>query len=751
MKKQVSPLNIITLYRHIRGMFLYHDHGFGLLALCAVIITLSILCGLPFGQNQTVFVAGDIATQLVVSDRDIIVEDSNRTKLRREQLRTMQPIIFDINKKNITRVRDNILLLLQTLNTVDQHSNTLEKIRNAYNEKHSTTISLNTLKILTQKESQQYIINTLLPWVETQLNAGIVPDMRLLPTNSIIIRNLGNNLETLVSAKNGLMDLPTLIVTVGNRIRMEKSLPDTHKNAIISTIPYMLLATLSINQEATKKRTSEVLSAIDPVLYKIHKGEVLVRKGDLVTPALQLKMQSIFQESRNTFNITTTLGTMFLGLTLMLGLFMSPSGNQGRILRNKDQLFIALLLLLVGLCATFFAHFSFGLTNSYSAALMHYAFPIAGIAGLAVLIFSARRYCVIGLLLSFFTASLFKGGIEIFIFYFLSAMANTWFILRSQNRHDVILGSIPLFFCQIILGFSAAFIHNVPFEYYTALAIMLGLSSIFSLLALFALSPVLEILFGYTTRFRLMELMSLDHPLLQDLMMTIPGTYHHSLVVSNLAESGAKAIGANSLLVKVGALYHDIGKLARPEYFSENQFNNINPHDKLSPTMSCLILFSHVKHGAELAAKHNLGCEITDMIIQHHGTRLPLAFYHKAEKLGEHPDEIDYRYPGPRPQSSEAAILMMADTVEAAIRSMGDPSPARISTSVETLIKNIYAEGQLDETDMKFKDLHKLIESFTRSLTGLFHQRISYPEFKKNEQIQENTFNLNTNSEPPTC
>jgi hypothetical protein len=237
-------------------------------------------------------------------------------------------------------------------------------------------------------------------------------------------------------------------------------------------------------------------------------------------------------------------------------------------------------------------------------------------------------------------------------------------------------------------------------------------------------------LMGYTTRFRMMELMNLEHPLLQELMMAVPGTYHHSLVVSNLVEAGAAAIGANSLLCKVGALYHDIGKISRPEYFVENQFGGPNPHDKLSPAMSALILFSHVKQGAELAEEYHLGKEITDIILQHHGTRSTMYFYNKAVQMGEHPSLQDYAYPGPRPQSRESAIVMLADSVEASSRTLVEPTPARIRAHVTKIVNAVYAEGQLDESDLTFRDLNKLIDSFVRIITGLFHQRIAYPEAK---------------------
>jgi len=261
--------------------------------------------------------------------------------------------------------------------------------------------------------------------------------------------------------------------------------------------------------------------------------------------------------------------------------------------------------------------------------------------------------------------------------------------------------------------------------------VALFVNAVLSLFLLFAFSPVIEMMMGYTTRFRMMELMNLEHPLLQELMMNLPGTYHHSLVVSNLVEAGAAAIGANSLLCKVAALYHDIGKISRPEYFVENQFGGPNPHDKLSPAMSALILFAHVKKGVETAEEYRLGREITDIIQQHHGTRGAMFFYNKALKLGENPSLQDYSYPGPRPQSKEAAIVMLADSVEASTRTLVDPTPARIRTHIETIVKGIYSEGQLDESDLAFRDLNKLIDQFVRIITGQFHQRIAYPEAAK--------------------
>ncbi|MBQ5727732.1 MAG: HDIG domain-containing protein, partial [Mailhella sp.] len=412
-------------------------------------------------------------------------------------------------------------------------------------------------------------------------------------------------------------------------------------------------------------------------------------------------------------------------------------GAKGTVLRTKDQHLIALLLVGFGASAWGLMWLLSAMSSVSAAHLLAFAFPVAGGTGLAALIFAARRYCTVGLLLSFFVTLIFRGDLALFFFYFMSSMTNTWLVLRAQNRQDVVWGSVPLFLWMVLTGLGAALYMQVELAQLPLLIIALFVNAVASLFLLFAFSPVIEMMMGYTTRFRMMELMNLEHPLLQELMMNLPGTYHHSLVVSNLVEAGAAAIGANSLLCKVAALYHDVGKISRPEYFVENQFGGPNPHDKLSPAMSALILFAHVKQGVETAEEYRLGREIGDIIQQHHGTRGAMFFYNKAVKLGENPRLQDYSYPGPRPQTKEAAIVMLADSVEASSRTLVDPTPARIRTHIETIVKGIYSEGQLDESDLTFRDLNKLIDQFVRIITGQFHQRIAYPEAAKAKEKAE--------------
>lgn len=248
-----------------------------------------------------------------------------------------------------------------------------------------------------------------------------------------------------------------------------------------------------------------------------------------------------------------------------------------------------------------------------------------------------------------------------------------------------------------------------------------------SVLAVTLLLPLLESVFSVTTDITLLELADLNRPILRRLMLEAPGTYHHSLVVGSLSEAGAAAIGGNPLVARVGAYYHDIGKIEKAEYYVENQSSARNRHEKLSPTMSCLIIEAHVREGAEIARKERLPRAIIDAIQEHHGTTLMTFFYHKAQSADPAVEERDFRYPGPKPRSKETAVLMLADAVEAAARSLTEPTPSRIRGVVTRILDARVEDGQLDESPITFEDLAKVRESFIPILTALFHARVDYP------------------------
>jgi cyclic-di-AMP phosphodiesterase PgpH len=247
------------------------------------------------------------------------------------------------------------------------------------------------------------------------------------------------------------------------------------------------------------------------------------------------------------------------------------------------------------------------------------------------------------------------------------------------------------------------------------------------------LLPLLERAFDITTNLRLLELSNMNQPALKELAVRAPGTYHHSIVVGNLSESAADGIGVNPLLVRVASYYHDLGKMLCPLYFVENQGQR-NFHDDLPAKTSARIIINHVRDGLEIARRYKLGRAITDIIAQHHGDSVVRYFFHKAQEelgaAGHALEEAEFRYPGPRPQSKEAGLVMVADVTEAAIRSLDDPSPEEIRQMVLKLATRIYMEGQLDESGLTFNDLNYIEKMFTRMLLSIHHHRITYPEFQ---------------------
>jgi cyclic-di-AMP phosphodiesterase PgpH len=251
-------------------------------------------------------------------------------------------------------------------------------------------------------------------------------------------------------------------------------------------------------------------------------------------------------------------------------------------------------------------------------------------------------------------------------------------------------------------------------------------------LVVMASLKIFEIMFGEITNFTLLELSDSSQPLLKRMVVEAPGTYHHSLIVSNLAEAAADAIGANALLTRVGAYYHDIGKMVKPEYFTENQIVSGNKHDALEPSMSRLVILNHVKEGVDLAHKYKLNQKIIDFIPQHHGTSLIYYFYQRAlaEGEGQEVDEENYRYPGPKPQTKETAIVLLADSVEGATRALDEHTPQKIEDVVRKVINNKFIDGQLDECNLTLKEIDVIASTFVRVLSAMYHSRIKYPEQK---------------------
>ena len=385
-----------------------------------------------------------------------------------------------------------------------------------------------------------------------------------------------------------------------------------------------------------------------------------------------------------------------------------------------------------------FVHISTSISASYNNVYPQSSFfaaPVATSAMLASLMIDPRLALLFAVLTSLVASLAVEGDVYLFVFFFVACVVGLHGVSKVSDRTAILRAGLVVGLVNMIsvLGVKLALgqLQRRQDVYEIGLGFLGGV--ICGPITL-GLAPLLERL-GYTTNIKLLEIANLNHPLLKQMAIEAPGTYHHSMLVGNLAEAAAEAIGANPLLARVGALYHDIGKIAKtskPTYFIENQVRGINPHDRLEPSMSALILVSHVKNGVEKAKEYGLGATIIDIIQQHHGTGLIKFFYYKAvektDKSRLPVAEEKYRYPGPLPNSKEAALVMLADVAEAACRTLPDPTPARIQKKVQGLIMNLFGEGQLDQSNLTLKDIQSITKSYVRALQGVLHSRIDYPD-----------------------
>jgi putative nucleotidyltransferase with HDIG domain len=361
-----------------------------------------------------------------------------------------------------------------------------------------------------------------------------------------------------------------------------------------------------------------------------------------------------------------------------------------------------------------------------------YLFPIASGAMLIRIVINSEVAIVFAILASYFSASMMGNQLFLFIFTFVGSVIGAHKVAQCEQRSTLMKAGLTVGGINLLIILSYNLISGNPFKMTLLSDLTMGfLGGPLASVIVLGITSNIESLFGYTTDIKLLELANMDNPILKDLILQAPGTYHHSIITGSLVETAAKSIAANPLLARVSAYYHDIGKLKKPLYFIENAGGIENKHDHLTPSMSSLILISHVKDGVELAHENRLGERIGHIIQQHHGTSLISYFYQKAKEK-ENPEmdslnEEDFRYPGPKPQTKEAGIVMLADAVEAASRTLSEPTSARIKGLVQRIINSIFLDGQLEECELTLKDLHKIEESFTRILTAIFHQRIDYP------------------------
>ena len=362
--------------------------------------------------------------------------------------------------------------------------------------------------------------------------------------------------------------------------------------------------------------------------------------------------------------------------------------------------------------------------------LSSYLVPVASAGMLITILINSHLAMVVMLILSIIVALINRFDFSLFFFALVGGVTGIYSSLDVRHRRDLVRAGLYISGANMVIIAMIGLIRQKSFSQLGE-SFLWGIGNGFlSVILTMGILPYLEELFSITTSIKLLELSDFNQPLLKKLMVEAPGTYHHSIIVGNLVENASELIGANSLLARVGGYYHDIGKLKSPEYFAENQEGLLSKHDDLTPSMSSLILISHVKEAVDLAREYKLQRPIINIIEQHHGTSLIHYFYHKAleENKASKVEEEKYRYPGPKPRTKEAAIVMLADAVEATSRTVEEPSYERLKNMVDKVINDKFIDGQLNDCDITLVNLHRIAESFAHTLTGIYHTRVEYPK-----------------------
>lgn len=479
------------------------------------------------------------------------------------------------------------------------------------------------------------------------------------------------------------------------------------------------------DQSKTDEAVKEALKSVSKVMIK--KNQTIVKEGEPITQQqinilteLGLVGEDLSKDYIYTYIILAFFVLFVLGMQ-----YMYLKKEKKEILIDTKLVFLILLLnLLSVISARVFTFVSL------------FIIPIACAPILMTVFLDSKISIVINSLNLLFVTVIVGFDPRVILIGIVSTIVSSTTLKKVSQRNDILYSTVYVAAAVAVVILSSGILLSNNIKQILLDVILAVFGAFISGILAMGLLPFLESSFSLVTNMKLLELSNPNNPLLKRLLMEAPGTYHHSVMVANLAEVAAEEVGANPMLVRVGAYYHDVGKIKRPFFFGENQLGGTNPHDKISPTLSTTIIISHVKDGLELAKEYDIPKVVSDMIVQHHGTTLVKYFYYTLKNSSENPDEIreeDFRYPGPKPQSKEAAIIMMADSVEAAVRSIQEPTLEKIEDMVNNIVKDKMNSNQLNECDLTFRELEVIKACFLRVLKGIYHHRIEYPTEKGKE------------------
>lgn len=695
----------------------------------------------PAGQSVRPIPPLDtIASETVRAERAVSVEDKAATEARRAAAAETSLPVFDYNPEYYLGLAKRVNDAFEQM-AVRAREMTLAPAqrRAAFQEALGRPVPQATFDLLEDLDSPADAAQAIAYLLNLGLDRMIVADRDLLPAEGPInVQDTQRDrLEKALVA--GVMDIAQI-----RRLMQARAGDAPYGSArsvrsfIVDTAVALAAANTTPNAGRTEALRTRATQTVEPVMVRIAVGEVVIREGDRVTKSAQDRLRLLNEggAQRSVLSETLAVGALILGLLLLGGSFFRTSRAPSHLTRKQIYMTMAVLAgtALIGIACWYAGR---GVANGlgFPPDAATFLPPIAIATVVVALVVDIRTSLLVGVGLALLMSYRVGGDIWVLAHYLVAVLAAGMTARTGRRRSDLLKVGLTIAGAQLVLvPIMVVLDTTVPpaeVSYFVASAVAGVLGALLTAAFVTAGLPLLEWLFDETTDMRLLELASADNPLLKQLALRSPGTYYHSVMMANLAEAAAEAIGANGLQARVMALYHDLGKMERPSYFAENQRGS-NIHDRLPPELSARIIFAHIKDGIDIARKHRLGRPILDAVTQHQGTTLLRVFYQRAveraQATGETVSEEEFRYPGPRPMTRESGILMLADTVEAATRALKDPKPADVRERVAKVIREKMADHQLDDCALTMKDLAQVEAAFVRVLTlGVYHTRIEYP------------------------
>ena len=682
----------------VKRILLSHWY-WGALTLMGLLIV-SLMVFSPHIPNNINVSEGELAHETVISQRYIEFEshkDREKTeKLRQDRMRLIEPV-YSVNPE---LTKESLVHVTQFFTLFRSYQDQI-------------------------KEAPVDVLDDLL-FLGSNLARYVLIDAERIDVLETTIKSI---MTDLLEAGIRQVNYKQIKTDVLARKELLGGLDIDSKNFSVEVVKKFLIPNMTLDEAQTNLLINSEMKLVKPFTTIYKEGQPIIYKGELVEPH-HIEVLMELGKYGGQINIKQYVGILLMTFFLFLLLerfiyFFSPQ------IYKKPKFFILMfvtLILILGV-TRLFQSVSF-LSPVFQ---LEYLVPIPIAAMILSFLVTPNISLITGTIFSVFLTLMFSEDLSIFFYFFMCSAVTTFAMYRRYKRVDLIASG------YVVGVFNAVFILAIGlFQVQESYSLLWFVSNMFmglvngivSAMFSLALLPYFESVFKITTSQTLLELSNLSHPLLKQLMMTAPGTYQHSLMVANLAEAGAEAIKADVVLCRTGSYFHDIGKIKRPIFFTENQFSSENPHDKLTPRMSKMIIVSHSKDGVEMAADHKLPLVIRKIIEEHHGTT-QVSFFFKQAQLEEEKtvvDEVDFRYPGPKPSFKESGIVMLADSVEAATRSMKEPSLSKIEGLVEDIFKMKISDNQLDESGLSLLEIDKIKNSFLMIFRSVYHSRLNYQD-----------------------